>query len=122
MPNKISSGEKIYKFFIGYLCGDFKIKPLHKMLPKTRAYVKSYGNNKFSANIKRGFDSKPIYDKKCFKIKILSKRNETIPDKGIPRAVSDYTFIAGTTINSAIKNDINYYPQVYLKECKYFEK
>ena len=41
--NKISSGEKEnYKNFIGYLYGDYKIKPLHIVLSKTRAYVKSY--------------------------------------------------------------------------------
>ena len=40
--NKISSGEKNYKYFIGYLYDDHKVKPLHIMLPKTRVYVKSY--------------------------------------------------------------------------------
>ena len=41
--NKISSGEKEnYKNFIGYLYGDYKIKPLHIVLSITRGYVKSY--------------------------------------------------------------------------------
>ena len=40
--NKTSFGEKNYKYFIGYLYNDHKVKPLHIMLPKTRAYVKSY--------------------------------------------------------------------------------
>ena len=35
-------GEKNYKYFIGYLYNDHKVKPLHKILPKTSAYVKSY--------------------------------------------------------------------------------
>ena len=34
-------GEKNYKYFIGYLHND-KVKPLHIMLSKTTAYVKSY--------------------------------------------------------------------------------
>ena len=38
----ISSSEKNYKYFIGYLYNDYKVKPLHIMLPKTSAYVKSY--------------------------------------------------------------------------------
>ena len=38
----VSSGEKNYKYFIGYKNDDHKIKPLHIMLPKTSAYVKSY--------------------------------------------------------------------------------
>ena len=33
--------KKKHKYFIGYLY-DYKIKPLHVMLLKTRAYVKSY--------------------------------------------------------------------------------
>ena len=38
----IPSGKKNYKYSIGYLYNDFKVKPLHMMLPKTSAYVKSY--------------------------------------------------------------------------------
>ena len=34
------SGEKNYKYFIGYLYNDHKVKPLHLVLPKTSAYVK----------------------------------------------------------------------------------
>ena len=39
--NKISSGEKNHKFFIGYLYDDFKINSLHIMLRKTSAYTKN---------------------------------------------------------------------------------
>ena len=42
VSNKISFGEKSYKYFIGYLYTDRKIKPLHIMLPKTTAYVKRH--------------------------------------------------------------------------------
>ena len=42
VSNKISSNEKNYKYFIGYLYNDYKVKPLHIMLPKMSAYVKSY--------------------------------------------------------------------------------
>ena len=34
--NKISLGEKNYKYFIGYLYNGNKFKPLNIMLPKTR--------------------------------------------------------------------------------------
>ena len=30
------------KYFIGYLYNDYKVKPLHIVLPKTIAYVKRY--------------------------------------------------------------------------------
>ena len=47
--NKISIGGKYYKYFIGYLYNDHKIKPLHITLPKTNAYVKSYdGQSKWN--------------------------------------------------------------------------
>ena len=39
---KISSGETNYKYVIGYLRNDYRVKPLHIMLPKTSAYVKDY--------------------------------------------------------------------------------
>ena len=42
MSNKISFGKENYKYLIGYLYNDHKVKPLHIMLPKTSAYVKSY--------------------------------------------------------------------------------
>ena len=38
VSNKISFGEKNYKYFIGYLHNDHKVKLLHIMLPKTSAY------------------------------------------------------------------------------------
>ena len=42
VSNKISLGEKNYKYFIGYSYNDIKVRPLNIMLPKTSAYVKSY--------------------------------------------------------------------------------
>ena len=45
----VSSGEKTYKYFIGYKDDDgYKIKSLRIILPKKSAYVKSYdGENKW---------------------------------------------------------------------------
>ena len=42
ITNKISSGGKNYNYVIGYMNHDYKIKPLHIMLLKRNAYVKSY--------------------------------------------------------------------------------
>ena len=42
VSNKISFGEKNYKYFIGYLYNDHKVKPLHIMILKTSVYLKSY--------------------------------------------------------------------------------
>ena len=42
LSNKISFDEKGYKYFIGYLFDDNKVKPCNIILPETSAYVKSY--------------------------------------------------------------------------------
>ena len=84
--HKISFVEKNCKYFIGYLYNDaityYAITPLHIILPKTSAYVKSCDRqtkwmyfliadddvlqkyntiwDKVSANIKKGFGRKPV--------------------------------------------------------------
>ena len=85
VSNKISSGGENY--FISYLCDDYKVKSLHVMLSKMKAYVKSYDGqtkwmyflieddnllnkyntiwDKVSADIKNEFDREPIYNKHC---------------------------------------------------------
>ena len=35
---------------------------------------------------------------------------------------SNHTCLAVITLDSALKKDDNYYPQVFLKDCKYIEK
>ena len=42
ISKKISPDEKNYKYLIGYMDDDYKVKPLHIMLPKTSVYVKGY--------------------------------------------------------------------------------
>ena len=42
VSNKISFGEKNYKYFFVYLYNDPKVKPLHIMLPKSSPHVKIY--------------------------------------------------------------------------------
>ena len=42
VSKNISSGKKNYKHFIGYLYDDFKIRPLHIMVPKASACVYIY--------------------------------------------------------------------------------
>ena len=42
VSNKISSDEENCKYFIGYFYNDHKVRPIHIMLPKTSAYIKSY--------------------------------------------------------------------------------
>ena len=92
LSKKISSDEKNYKYFIGYLYNDHKVKPLHIILSKTNAYVKSYDEqlkwmyfliednellvkystiwDKASTDIKKEFDSEPVYNKRFWKTKL----------------------------------------------------
>ena len=82
VSNKISFGEKIDKYFIGCLYNDDKVNPLHIILPRRSAYIKSYDGktkwmyflikyddllekyntvwDKVSADIKKEFDSEPV--------------------------------------------------------------
>ena len=39
-----------------------------------------------------------------------------------PKEDSNHTCLAVISLNSALKNDENYYSQVFLKGCKYIEK
>ena len=41
VSSKIPSGEKSYKYFLGYFY-DYKVKPLDIILAKSSAYVKRY--------------------------------------------------------------------------------
>ena len=116
------------------------------MPPKTSAYVKSYDGqtkwmyfliedddllekyntiwDKVSADIKKEFGSEPVYNKNYLKTKINSHGDEVTDfyDKKIPKLDSNQTCLAVISLDSAPKKDDNYYPQVFLKECKYIEK
>ena len=62
--------RKNYKYFVGYLHNDIKVKPLHIMLPKTSAYVKSYdGKTKWMYFLIEDDDlleKYTIWKKKCY--------------------------------------------------------
>ena len=112
------------------------VKPLHIILPKTNAYVKSYDGqtkwmcflieddvllerhniiwDKISADINKEFDSEPVYNKKILKTEIKSHGDEVTDfyDKKIPKVDTNHTCLAVISLDSALKKDENYYPQV----------
>ena len=116
------------------------------MLPKTSAYVKNYDGqtkwmyfliededllekyntiwDKFSADIKKEFDSEPVYQTFFFENqnKISWWWSYNFYDKEIPKLDSNHTCLAVISLDSALKKREIYYPQVFLKECKYIEK
>ena len=97
------------------------------MLPKTSAYVKRYDGqtkwmylfiedddllkkydtiwNKVSADIKKEFDSEPIYNKEFLKTKIKSPGDEVTDfyDKKIPKVGSNHACLAVIALVSALK-------------------
>ena len=58
------------------------------------------------------------------KTKIKSHGNEFTDfyDKKIPKLDSIHTCLAISNLDSALKKNENYHPQVFLKECKYIAK
>ena len=58
------------------------------------------------------------------KTKIKSYGDEVTDfyNKEIPKMDSNHTCLAVMSLDSALNKDRSYYPQVFLKECKYIEK
>ena len=76
------------------------------------------------------FDSKPVYgidDNKYIKtkIKIFKDRvitnfyNEKVPEEKVTEENVSYKCLSIITLESVIKSDKKYYPQVYLEKCRY---
>ena len=116
------------------------------MLPKTSAYAKSYHGqtkwmyfsieddnvpgkyntmwNKIIADIRKKFDSEPVYNKHYLKTKIKSHGDEIIDFyfEEVPKLCSNHTCLAVVSLGSDLKKNDSYYPQVFLRDCKYVEK
>ena len=138
VSDNISFGEKNYKYFIGYLLHNYKVKPLHIMPPKTTDYVKSYDGqtkwmyllmedddilekyntiwDKVSADIKKEFDGEPVYNNSYMKTKIKShdKEGTDFYDKKFPNSDSNDTSLAMITLDSALKKYANILKKKYL--------
>ena len=58
------------------------------------------------------------------KTKIKSHGDEVtyFYDKKNPKVDSNHTFLTVISLDFALKKDDDYYPKVFLKECKYIEK
>ena len=80
--------------------------------------------DKVSTEIKKEFNSEPVYNKNLLKTKIKSHDDEVTDfyDREISKVDSPNICLAVISLGSALKKDENYYPQVFLKECKYIEK
>ena len=103
------------------------VKSLNIMLPKTSVYVKSYDGqtkwmyffidddellekynttwDKVGGDIKKEFDSKPVYNKNYLKTKIKSHGDEVTGfyHKNIPNLDSNHTCLVVISLDSALK-------------------
>ena len=118
------------------------VNPLHIMLPKASPNVKKdvckckwmnflIGNedllekyntiwDKVSPDVKKEFDSGPVYNKKFLKTKIKF-HDDKVTDlygKEVSKMDSNHTCFAVISLDYAPKNNENYYPQEFLKEEK----
>ena len=77
---------------------------------------------KVSNSIKKGFDSEPVYNEKCLKTKIKTyegKTNTILHSDKKPKEGSHCTCPSVIFIDSVLGAVENYYPQVFLEECKF---
>ena len=122
------------------------VTKLNIMLPKTSAYVKSCDGqtkwmyflieddnllekyntiwDKVNADIKKEFDSKPVYNTNNLKTKIKFHGDEVTDfyDKRIPKLDLNHICLTVISLDSALKKDDSYYPEVFLKERKSWKK
>ena len=86
-------------------------------------------HNKIWKNVKntiyKEFDSDPVYNKKYLKAKIKSyngKINTNFHNNKIPKEGSQCICLSVILINSVFRTSKNYYPEIFLEECKYVVK
>ena len=79
---------------------------------------------------KERFDSEPVYHEEYLKTKIKSydgkvntnKKNEKENENKIPKEGVHCVCFSIILIDSAFKIDKDYYPQIFLEQCKYVVK
>ena len=75
--------------------------------------------------IKKEFDSEPACNEKYLKVKIKSyngKINTNFHNSKIPREGSQFICLSVILTDTVFRTSKNYYPQVFLEECKYVIK
>ena len=75
--------------------------------------------------IKKEFVSEPVYNEKYLKAKIKSyngKINTNFHSNKIPKECPQFIYLSVILINPVFRTGENYYPQVFVEECKYVVK
>ena len=146
ISNKIKENNEVVKYYIGYL--NESVIPLCLKLPQMSGWIKYFENggknmsfkidedwiylkyNKIWNKIKelRGkikLSSDAIYDDQHIKTKVknFSKVIKTLFDGDkIPEEKVEYTCLSCISVDSVLKIDKMWFPQVYLEQCKYKAK
>ena len=136
------------KYFIAYNDEDDIIRPLCLKLPQMIGYLKEFDDSmtmsfrvddnklfkkycKMWRTIKSllvvDFDSEPAYgDTDSYiktKVKMYDNRvNTNFQSKKVPKGNSSYKCLSLIMLDSIVKLGKKYYPQVFLKECKYVKR
>ena len=74
--------------------------------------------------LKKEFDSEPVSNKSFLKTKLKSHGDEVADfyDKKIPELDSNHTCLEVISLDSVLKKDDNYYPQVFLNSVNTLRK
>ena len=81
-------------------------------------------SEKLKDNLKKEFESEPVYYEKYLKGKIISyngKTNSNFHSKKIPKGDSQYICLSVISIDSLSRRG-KHYSQVFIQECKYVVK
>ena len=143
VSDKFNHNEDVFKYFIGYQKGEI-VRPLCIILPQMSGYIKyfEYGSpnmpflikddevggkwkqtwDVIKNKLKIKFHCKPVDEYKYLKTKVreydgVIKTN--FLGNGMQKENMNYTCIASITIDSFMKMNKKYFPQIYLEECKY---
>ena len=143
VSDKFKHNDRDFRYFIGYQKGEI-VKPLCIILPQMNRYIKYFenGGKNMSFMIKDDkvwdkydkiwnvikdklgikFQSELVYEYKYLRVKVrefngVIKTN--FLSNGVLKENMHYTCIACITIDSAMRMDKKYFPQVYLEEWKY---
>ena len=146
VSDRFKHSDKGFKYFIGYQKDEI-VKPLCIILPQMSGYIKYFENDgknmsfmvkddnvldkfnniwdKIKEKLSIKFHSMPVCDKTHIKAKVREfdgkiKANFLVDE--VPKENMHYACITCIIIDSVMKMDKNYYPQVYLEECKYSVK
>ena len=116
--------------FLPKMCSykrDFDETKYISFLIKYNELLEKYNEilEKVKNSIKKEFDSEPVYNEKYLKAKIRSyngKINTNFRNNNTQKEGSQFIYLFVILIDFFCRTGKNYYPQVFVEECKYVAK